>query len=222
MKKEADFSINLLVKDTEEFVWQKPSQYVEDLLAPLPNVRQHYSYQTAVRPEAYSRSKTPPHARYSLSRPSLDEFFQITSSCHTQHKPSSVIRHNCKFLWINTSQSSSEKRLKLFQRCIHGNDLIFSPFPLKLEHGIGNRVALLDFTILKQLLQPGDAEISQQGTVLRRHNSQMGIIALKSTHQRVRNRIGRVERECGWRIEVLDRSLVSNVNSRSSKTVQDD
>src|SRR5579871_3045655 len=96
-KRKSIVPINLLVNDIEELIWLKQSQYVEDLFVDISNVQQHYSYQTIVRSFRPKR-----HPMYDLhytepsSRPSLDKFFQIASGCYAQHKPSSIIRDDCK------------------------------------------------------------------------------------------------------------------------------
>lgn len=95
-------------------------------------------------------------------RSSLHKFFKIALRSHSQHEPSTSIRHHCKVLRLITIQPSIEKPLQLFQRRIHRDDLVDIPSSPKFLHGPLYMIRVSDGPILQKVLKSRYVQIAQQ------------------------------------------------------------
>lgn len=85
--------------------------------------------------------------------PSFHKLFQIRLRRNRQHKFPCCIRHHRKVLLLSLlaiqPDITFKELLQLLQRCLHRDNLIRPPFPIKPLHGRGDRVRFAHGALLE-------------------------------------------------------------------------
>ena len=143
----------------------------------------------------------------SPSSPCLQELAQVIRRSNAEHKLAARICDDGKLLLPASIHPALEELLQLLERRLHVDDLVASSPSLELVHGCLDRVVLVHFALLEQLLQARDADVSEQSAVLGRHDCQVGVVALEAAHQSPGDGVLGRDRERGWWVEVFYRCL---------------
>ena len=133
-----------------------------------------------------------------FSSPCLQELAQVICRSNAKHKLAARICDDGKLLLPTAIHPALEELLELLERRLHVDDLVAPPPSLELVHGCFDRIVLVHFALLEQLLQARDADVAEQSAVLGGHDCQVGVVALEAADERMRDWVRRFYGEC-WR-----------------------